>query len=436
MTFSLKSLSTAALLLAGLSPLNAQAVLLPVIADTYLAPAADAAGTSEVIKVNPINKALLNFALSPLPSGITGANIDKARLVFFVKSVPTSGKLQVSPVTSTWAENVNTATAPVVGSSLASSSALSRSNTYYAVDVTQLVKNWLDNPASSFGLALHPFRGTSTSVTLESKEATQTSQAAYIDIDLLLGTDGPKGDTGAAGPYGVVGPQGLTGDAGVQGDRGADGDQGQQGIQGVQGPAAAWPVGQAQGDIRYWDGAAWVNIAAGLPNATLKFCNHKPTWTTSGCPPKVYTIGDTGPAGGKVFYLSDATGLHGLEAAPVDQSTVKWGCYRTFVGGTESAVGTGNANTAAIKAKCGAGTAAQVAANYSLNGFTDWYLPSKDELNLLYAQKARVGGFANSFYWSSTGIDASLAWLQSFLTGTQDGSGRFSTLRVRAVRDF
>ena len=304
MTFSLKSLSTAALLLAGLSPLNAQAVLLPVIADTYLAPAADAAGTSEVIKVNPINKALLNFALSPLPSGITGANINKARLVFFVKSVPTSGKLQVSPVTSTWAEGtVNTAIAPVVGSPLATSAALSRSNRYYAVDITQLVKNWLDNPASSFGLALQPFRGTSTSVTLESKEATQTSQAAYIDIDLLLGTDGPKGDTGAAGPYGVVGPQGLTGDAGVQGDRGADGDQGQQGIQGVQGPAAAWPVGQAQGDIRYWDGAAWVNIAAGLPNATLTFCNHKPTWTTSGCPlSKVYKIGDTGPAGGKVFY--------------------------------------------------------------------------------------------------------------------------------------
>ena len=431
MTFTLKSLSAALLLLAGLSPLNAQAVLLPVIADTYLAPAADAAGTSEIIKVNSNNKALLNFALSPLPSGITGANIDKARLVFFVKSVPTSGKLQVSPVTSTWAEG--TVKAPVVGSSLATSAALSRSNTYYAVDVTQLVKNWLDNPASSFGLALQPFRGTSTSVTLESKEATQTSQAAYIDID-LLGADGPKGDTGAAGTQGAVGPQGIIGDAGVQGDQGADGAQGPQGIQGVQGPAAAWPVGQAQGDIRYWNGAAWVNIAAGLPNATLTFCNHKPTWTTTGCPPNVYTIGDTGPAGGKVFYLSDATGLHGLEAAPVDQvKYIQWGCYGTVVG-TGTAVGTGKANTAAIIAKCGAGTAAQVAASYSLNGFTDWYLPSKDELNLLYRQKDVAW---ITLYWSSSEADNNrIAWIQQFINGTQSILNKSYTQAVRAIRTF
>ena len=163
MTFTLKSLSAAALLLAGLSPLNAQAVLLPVIADTYLAPAADAAGISEVIKLNPSNTALLNFSLSPLPSGMTGAKIDRARLVFFVKSVPTSGKLHVSPVKSTWAENINTATAPAVGSPLATSVKISRSNTYYAVDVTQLVKNWLDKPASNFGMAptaqsTHPAR--------------------------------------------------------------------------------------------------------------------------------------------------------------------------------------------------------------------------------------------------------------------------------------
>ena len=438
MTFTLKSLSATLLLLAGLSPLNAQAVLLPVIADTYLAPAADAAGTSEIIKVNSNNKALLNFALSPLPSGITGANIDKARLVFFVKSVPTSGKLEVSPVTSTWAEGtVNTATAPTVGSSLATSAALSRSDTYYAVDITQLVKNWLDKPASSFGLALQPFRGTSTSVTLDSKEATQTSQAAYIDID-LLGADGPKGDTGAAGTQGAVGPQGLAGDAGVQGDQGADGAQGPQGIQGVQGSAAAWPVGQAPGDIRYWDGAAWVNIAAGLPNATLKFCNHKPTWTTSGCPSPatVYKVGDTGPAGGKVFYLSDATGLHGLEAAPVDQAYAKWGCYGTVVGGTGTAVGKGKANTAAIKAKCGAGTAAQIAASYSLNGFKDWYLPSNDELDLLYAQKVSVSGFANPGYWSSTEYDAELAWYQNFINSYKYYNFKNNTLPVRAVRTF
>ncbi len=446
MTVTLKSLSAAALLLVGLSPLNAQAVLLPVIADTYLASIDDAdlasiddtEGTSEVIKVNPSNTALLNFALSPLPRGIKGENIDKARLVFFVKSVPASGKLQVSPVTSRWAENVTTATAPTVGSSLVTSSVLSRSDTYYAVDITQLVKNWLDNPASSFGLALQPLEGTSTSVTLDSKEATQTSQAAYIDID-LLGADGPEGDTGAAGTQGAVGPKGLTGDAGVQGDWGADGAQGPQGIQGKKGSVAEeWPVGNALGDIRYWDGTAWGNIAAGLPNQTLTFCNNKPTWTTSGCPgPKVYKIGDTGPAGGKVFYLSDDTGLHGLEAAPVDQSTgAPWGCKGRVVG-TGTDVGMGKANTAAIVELCGAGTAAQVAANYSLNGFKDWYLPSKDELKLLYAQYERVGGFTLTNYWSSSEISATLAHNLVFFPSMYPVNyDKLNTPRVRAVRDF
>ena len=140
MTFTLKSLSAALLILVGLSPLNAQAVLLPVIADTYLA--ATAAGTSETLNVNSTNTALLNFDLSTLPFGINSADISKASLVFFVKNVPTSGKLQVSPVTSAWTENtVNTATAPSVGLPVATSAPFVYPNRYYAVDVTQLVKN-------------------------------------------------------------------------------------------------------------------------------------------------------------------------------------------------------------------------------------------------------------------------------------------------------
>ena len=106
----------------------------------------------------------------------------------------------------------------------------------------------------------------------------------------------------------------------------------------------------------------------------------------------IYKIGDKGPAGGKVFYLTNSTSLHGLEAAPVDQSVgIKWGCSDTTVG-TSASIGAGKANTAAINAHCGTATAAQIAASYSLNGFTDWYLPSKDELNQLYLQKTIVGG--------------------------------------------
>ena len=109
MKFNLKPLQ-AALLLASLSPLAAQAVVLPLIADTHLA--VTNAGSSVAVNVNASNKALLNFDLSTLPTGITSADIAKATLVFFVKTVPTGGQLQVSPLTSAWTENATTNNAP------------------------------------------------------------------------------------------------------------------------------------------------------------------------------------------------------------------------------------------------------------------------------------------------------------------------------------
>jgi hypothetical protein len=68
--------------------------------------------------------------------------------------------------------------------------------------------------------------------------------------------------------------------------------------------------------MQWWNGSAWVMIPVGANNTTLKNCNGVPTWVIAHCG---FLIGDTGPAGSIVFYLTDATGLHGLEAAPVDQ---------------------------------------------------------------------------------------------------------------------
>ena len=101
-------------------------------------------------------------------------------------------------------------------------------------------------------------------------------------------------------------------------------------------------------------------------------------------------------------------------------------------------MGTGAANTAAIVAGCAeANTAAKIADAYALNGYTDWYLPSKDELNLLYQQKTVVGGFAFNYYWSSSEDSSDDAWLQYFYNGLQYYSGnKGSTLPVRAVRAF
>ena len=82
------------------------------------------------------------------------------------------------------------------------------------------------------------------------------------------------------------------------------------------------------------------------------------------------------------------------------------------------------------------GIAAKIADDYTLHGYIDWFLPSKDELNLLYQQKAVVGGFAIDFYWSSTELGSSGAWLQGFGSGAQGAADTFNAIRVRAVRAF
>ena len=151
-------------------------------------------------------------------------------------------------------------------------------------------------------------------------------------------------------------------------------------------------------------------------------------------------IGKPGPAGGIIFYC-DNTGKHGLEAAPVDQGTATWGCWGlnasiTII--TSGAIGTGSANTAAIIVVCGRSSAAAIAAAYTLNGYSDWYLPSIVELYELYYNKDVVGGFSDYYYWSSTESPYNKGW--AFSPHFGDGSGWISTgdeiLRVRAVRAF
>jgi hypothetical protein len=154
-----------------------------------------------------------------------------------------------------------------------------------------------------------------------------------------------------------------------------------------------------------------------------------------------FAIGDTGPAGGIVFYVTDG-GLHGLEAAPQDQGAGIWGCEGTDIPGADGdAVGTGAQNTADILAGCTqSGIAAEIAHAYTLNGYSDWFLPSKDELNLLYQQRGVVGGgFIAYNYWSSTENDNNnLAWSLDFFSGFFEDGGKDSPYfyYVRAVRAF
>ncbi|MBZ4218982.1 MAG: DUF1566 domain-containing protein [Chlorobium sp.] len=118
--------------------------------------------------------------------------------------------------------------------------------------------------------------------------------------------------------------------------------------------------------------------------------------------------------GGIVFFLNN-TGQHGLVAAKADMqghSPDKEDGYFTWA------------------------NAKDVCQNLVSNGYKDWFLPSKDQLNELYINRSAVGNFIDKFYWSSTESDASNAWRQFFGDGYQHDYSKSQGYRARAVRAF
>jgi hypothetical protein len=100
-------------------------------------------------------------------------------------------------------------------------------------------------------------------------------------------------------------------------------------------------------------------------------------------------------------------------------------------------LGTGQSNTFAIvKAQGNGEYAASICVQMDLNGFDDWFLPSKEELALLRAQRFVVGNFSNPFYWSSTEYNSHYAWAQNFNNGFQDYGNKNSAPAIRAIRAF
>jgi len=158
-----------------------------------------------------------------------------------------------------------------------------------------------------------------------------------------------------------------------------------------------------------------------------------------------YLLLGIGPAGGYIFYdkgsYSGSPSWRYLEAAPSDQSlNAEWGCDGIEISGADgTAVGTGEQNTIDIETGCAtADTAADICANFSLGGYDNWFLPSKDELNLMYTnlKVAEVGSFADGTYWSSSEYFAYNAWSQDFFSGNQYYDPKDFNFRVRAVRAF
>ena len=159
------------------------------------------------------------------------------------------------------------------------------------------------------------------------------------------------------------------------------------------------------------------------------------------------SIGDT-YQGGIIFYL-DGSGCHGLVAAPSDQSTgIQWhnaSYIDTYAYG--NGIGSGEGNSQGIRrwqGTCSSCYASQLCQDLNLGGKTDWYLPSKYELNLMYENIGQgnvlglgnVGNFANYYYWSSTEYGNNFAWRQIFHGGLQPSYNKYNTFNVRAIRAF
>ena len=177
-------------------------------------------------------------------------------------------------------------------------------------------------------------------------------------------------------------------------------------------------AGTAKGQMMFWDDEAWVKLDP-PPNgvdANLSIRDGQLSWTKVEEAKKL-EIGLREDLGGYVFFISPS-GEHGLVAATQDQTeSCSWNDAFTLV------------NNSANHNSVGA-------------NFTDWRLPTKDELNMMYTKRDAIGGFFGEYYWSSSESGFGVGWNQNFTDPYDKGNqspNHYDVIYlygVRAIRAF
>uniref|UniRef100_UPI00404861CC hypothetical protein n=1 Tax=Algoriphagus sp. TaxID=1872435 RepID=UPI00404861CC len=255
----------------------------------------------------------------------------------------------------------------------------------------------------------------------------------------VAGAAGPKGDTGAAGTNGTNGAQGPIGLPGPAGPQGVAGAVGPAGPKGDTGAAGTNGTNGAQGPIGLTGPAGPQGVAGAVGPAGPK-----------GDTGAAGTQGVAGPAGGFTHYLGElfnggiiyylyigSDGLeHGLIVALTESSNTPWQRSRTTTGANRTEDGAYNTNLMTDSP----------AAEYVASLGSGWYLPSIDELNLLFnnrftVQKAlRAGNNTlieyTFLYWSSTEFSVNNAFVYNFGNGYGTNVSKHSGYAVRGVKSF